>query len=122
MELKKISGIAFALSFTMAIVLFTGYGRSYISIEWAKIIFLSSGAIALFLNILSYKTGKHEQTFNLFYWIGSIVLLLGFAFKIFHLPMASLIILIGALTLGIAFLLPNKVKKKHKDEDLLDEF
>ncbi len=122
MNYKKISGIAFALSFLMAIVLFTGYGRAYVSIEMAKIIFLSSGAIALFMNILSYKTGKHEQTFNLFYWIGSIVLFLGFAFKILHWPMASIIILIGAFILGVAFLLPNKVKKKQKDDDLLDNF
>jgi len=122
MNYKKISGIAFALSFLMAIVLFTGYGRAYVSIEMAKIIFLSSGAIALFMNILSYKTGKHEQTFNLFYWIGSIILFLGFAFKILYWPLASMIILIGALVLGVAFLLPNKVKKEQKDEDLLDNF
>ena len=122
MIFKKISGLAFGIAFLMAIVIFTGYGRAYLPIFIAKIIFLTSGAVAFLLNVIFYKKGKHAQTFTLFYWVGSIVLFTGFAFKIFHWPFATIIILIGVGILGISFILPNKNKSIPKDEDLLDDF
>ncbi len=106
----------------MAIVLFTGYGREFIPIYIAKILFLIFGAIAFILNLVSFKSGKHEKTFNLFYWIGSIVLFIGLSFKILHWPFSILILLIGGRILGISFLLPNKTKKVKKDSELLDDF
>ena len=119
---KKISGFAFACAFAMAVILFTGYGREFIPINIAKVLFLIFGAIAFILNLISYKTGKHEKTFNLFYWIGSIVFFIGLAFRILHWPFSNLILLIGAGVLGISFLLPGKIKKQEKDDDLLDNF
>ncbi len=122
MNLKKIAGISFAIAFLMAIVLFTGIGRTFVPGNTAKFLFLTFGAIALVLNLISYKSGKHEKTFNFFYWIGSIVAFIGIMFKILHWPFSSIILIMGAGILVVSFLLPNKFKKVEKDEDLLDDF
>lgn len=122
MTFKTISGISFFLAFTMAVVLFTGTGSQYVSIHLAKILFLFFGALAFVFNLISYKKGKHIQTFNLLYWTGSLVLFIGLAVKILHGPYSSIVLLFGAGILGTSFLIPNKLKRRAKDENLLDDF
>lgn len=119
--LKKIAGIAFAVAFIMAIVLFGGIGRQYISIFHAKIIFMVAGAIGLVLNLLSFETGKHSPLFNLLYWLGSIILFIGLVFLQLRLPYGFYVVVAGLIILGLSFVLPsNLVEPKTENEDLLD--
>ena len=121
MDLKRFSGIAFAIAFLMAIVLFAGLGRQYISLSTAKLIFIGSGAIGLVLNLLSFKTGKHGPLFNFLYWTGSIVLFIGLNFLILKYPYGYYIIVSGIAILGISFVLPESVvENQKKNDDLLD--
>ena len=122
MDLKKIAGIAFGIAFLMAIVLFTGNGRSYISISTAKIIFIVSGAIGLFLNLLSFRTGKNGSVFSFFYWAGSLIVFLGLIFLLMHWPYSYYIVIAGMAVLGVSFILPEKLMAEPKnDSDLLDD-
>lgn len=122
MKLKKIAGIAFGVAFLMAIVLFTGNGRAYISISTAKIIFIIAGAIGLFLNLLSFQSGKNGSIFSFFYWAGSLIVFLGLIFLIMHWPYGYYIVIAGMATLGISFILPEKLISEPKnDSDLLDD-
>ena len=121
MVLKKIAGLAFAVSFLMAIVLFTGTGREYIPISLAKTIFLICGAIGLFLNLLSFRTGKHGSVFSFLYWSGSIVLFIGLSFLMLRYPYGFYIIVTGMILLGISFIMPEKIISEEKDNDLLDD-
>ncbi len=89
MDLKRYSGIAFAIAFLMAIVLFSGTGRQYIPIDTAKAIFIGAGAIGLILNLLSFRSGKHGPLFNFLYWTGSIVLFIGLNFILLKYPYVS---------------------------------
>ena len=73
---KVISAICFALSFLVSIVLFTGHGAEFISPKNALSVFLIAGGIALVLNLISYKTGKHDPKINFYFWLGSIVVFL----------------------------------------------
>lgn len=121
MDFKRYSGIAFAIAFLMAIVLFAGVGRSYIPMGTAKLIFIISGAIGLVLNLLSFKTGKHGPLFNFLYWTGSIVLFIGLNFILLKYPYGFYIIVSGIFILGISFILPEKLaESNNKNEDLLD--
>lgn len=121
MDFKRYSGIAFAIAFLMAIVLFAGVGRSYIPMGTAKLIFIISGAIGLVLNLLSFKTGKHGPLFNFLYWTGSIVLFIGLNFILLKYPYGFYIIVSGIFILGISFILPEKLAEpNNKNEDLLD--
>jgi len=122
MDLKKIAGIAFGVAFLMAIVLFTGNGRSYISISTAKIIFIISGAIGLFLNLLSFRSGKNGSVFSFFYWAGSLIVFLGLVFLLMRWPYGYYILIGGMAVLGVSFILPEKIITSQKAEsDLLDD-
>ena len=121
MDLKRFSGIAFAIAFLMAIVLFAGVGRQFISMSTAKTIFIISGAIGLILNLLSFRTGKHGPLFNFLYWTGSIVLFIGLNFILLRYPYGFYIIVSGIAILGISFVLPEKLAESNRENsDLLD--
>ena len=122
MILKKFAGIAFAIAFLMAIVLFTNIGRQYISLSIAKIIFMISGAIGLLLNLLSFQSGKNTLLFNFLYWTGSIVLFVGLTFILMRYPYGFYIIITGLVIVGASFILPESLLyKKDSNNDLLDE-
>lgn len=122
MDLKKISGIAFGVAFIMAIVLFTGNGRSYISISSAKLIFIVSGAVGLFLNLLGFKSGKSNIVFSFLYWAGSLITFFGLIFLIMRWPYGYYIVISGMVVLGISFVVPEKILDQGKNEsDLLDD-
>lgn len=122
MDLKKIAGVAFGIAFLMAIVLFTGNGRSYISIPVAKMIFIIAGAIGLFLNLLSFRTGKNGSVFSFLYWAGSLIVFLGLIFLLMHWPYGYYIVIAGMAVLGISFIVPEKIIEQGKnDSDLLDD-
>lgn len=121
--LKRVSGIAFALAFIMAIVLFTGYGSSIIPINTAKYLFFAFGAIALFTNLISFQQGKHSPIYSFAFWSASILLFIGFIFKIMHWPYSTIIMIVGLSALGLTFFIPStRSTEKEKDEELLDNF
>lgn len=122
MDLKKIAGLCFGIAFLMAIVLFTGNGRSYISSSTAKTIFIISGAIGLFLNLLSFKSGKNNIVFSFIYWAGSLITFIGLIFYMMHWPYGYYIIISGMGILGISFFIPEKfINEKKNESDLLDD-
>jgi len=121
--MKRISSIAFAIAFLAAIVLFTGYGSKYISMNVAQNIFIVAGAIGILLNLISFQDGKHSPLYSLLYWGASIVLFAGLVFRIQHWPFSSYILIGGMILLGTTFFVPTKrIDGKEKDEELLDNF
>lgn len=122
MLLKRIAGVCFALAFLMAVVLFGGYGRQYISISTAKMIFLGAGALGLLLNLVSFQSGKHSPFFSFIYWAGSIILFTGLTFILMRWPYGFYIVVTGLVVLGLSFVLPESlVNAKEKDPNILDD-
>ena len=119
--LKKIAGISFGIAFIMAIVVFGGYGREYISVSSAKTIFLIAGAIGLFLNLLSFTKSENSLIFNFLYWTGSIILFTGLVFMMLRLPFYLYIIMTGMGILGVSFIVPEKTLSAKKNKDILDD-
>ncbi len=122
MLLKRIAGILFGIAFLLAIVLFTGYGSSYISLPHAKLGFLIFGALGMFFNLLSFNKGKQEAGFNLLYWIGTMVIFVGLVFYMLHLAFYLYIIIAGISILGLSFVYTPKIHEKEKQDDILDQF
>jgi len=119
--IKKFAGACFGISFLMAIVLFTDFGRGIIAFKTATYIFISSGAIGLFLNLLTFQTGKHHPVYNFVYWAGSLVLFTGLVFLLMRWPYGYYIIVSGLAIIGVSFFLPTQLsEKKPKDSGLLD--
>ena len=122
MILKRIAAICFALSFIMAIALFTDLGSGIISRITARSFFLIFGAAALILNLLSFRYGKHPAGFNFLYWLGSIVVFIGLTFILFHWPYGYYIILAGMGTVGLSFFYRPNLDDVQENDDLLDDF
>lgn len=120
--LKKIAGAFFGISFLMAILLFTDYRVNFLSLYQAKIIFMISGAIGLFLNLITFQSGKFHPIYNLLYWSGSIVLFVGMVFLLMRWPYGHYIIVAGLVILGTSFILPAKfIDTTPEDSGLLDD-
>ena len=118
---KRISGVAFAISFLMAIVLFGNVGRAYISLITAKYVFIGAGAIALLFNLLSFESGRHNPIFSFVYWAGSLVTFIGLVFFIMRWPFGIYILIGGLVILGGSLLLsPNRQEVDKSQDDLLD--
>ena len=118
---KRIAGVAFALSFLMAIVLFADVGRQYISLITAKYTFFSAGAVALLFNLLSFESGKHNPVFSFVYWVGSLIVFTGLVFFIMRWPFGVYILTGGLVILGGSLLLsPNRKEMDKSSDDLLD--
>ena len=120
--IKSIAGAAFGVSFLMAIILFTGYGRNIIPIPTAKYIFIGAGGIGFFLNLIAFQSGKHHPVYNFVYWSGSIILFVGLVFILMIWPYAFYIVVSGLIILGVSFLLPSQLSNvKPTDPELLDD-
>ena len=118
---KRIAGVAFAISFLMAIVLFGNIGREYINPITAKYVFVGAGAIALLFNLLSFESGKHNPIFSFDYWAGSLIVFIGLVFSIMRWPFGMYILIGGLVILGGSLLLsPNRKEESKAKDDLLD--
>jgi uncharacterized membrane protein YhaH (DUF805 family) len=119
---KRIASFCFGVAFLMALVIFTGYGSQWISVSIAKTLFLVLGGLALLLNLISFRFGKHDPSFSLFYWLGTVVLFIGLMHMMLHWPFAQYILIAGMLMVGISFFVPNgTIDPNKKDNELLDE-
>ena len=121
MILKKIAGIAFIISFLMAIVIFTGYGSQFISFRNAKSVFLITGAAGLLLNLFSFPKGKGSLTYNFIYWIGSVFIFIGLTFKILHYPYSTPIIIFGMAVFTVSFFIPADKAERQKSSEIIDD-
>lgn len=121
--LKRIASIAFALAFLMAINIFAGVGREYLSLQHARLLFMIFGGIALALNLFSFQSGKNSALFNFLYWAGSIVAFVGLILHQFHFPHSLIVVISGMVILGISFVLPEGLARldKQKESDIIDE-
>jgi len=119
--LTRAAGIAFGISFLMALVLFGDIGRSIISAPIAKAVFIACGGIGLVLNVITFQSGKFHPLYNLFYWLGSTVVFIGLVFLLMHWPYAKWILIAGMLGVGASFFLPKHLTEKPaEDSELLD--
>lgn len=121
MILKRIAGLSFGLAFLLAILLFTDKADEYLGSQTTVILFLIFGALGMVLNLISFRNSKQDPGFNLFYWIGSIVMFGGIIFRFMHWPFGQEMLIGGMVIVGASYFLPaGMLDKKNKDEDLLD--
>lgn len=123
MLVKRIASICFAVAFLMAMVLFARVGTDYISIPTARIVFMAAGAAALVLNLFSFQKDKNSNpSFNLIFWVGSVVLFIGLVLQFLSLPYHQFVVIAGLGITGISFFLsPTLITGKSDDSDLLDD-
>lgn len=121
--IRRFAAVCFAISFLMAIVVFTDFGRSLDLVQYptAKFIFIAGGAIGLVLNLITFQSGKYHPIYNFLYWAGSIVLFVGLVFLLLKWSFANYIVIAGLIVLGSSFVIPAQfIEKTPEDSELLD--
>lgn len=120
--LKTIGGFAFVVALILAINIFAGVGRAFISLQNARYLFIAFGALGLVLNLITFQTGKYHPIYNLVYWLGSIITFVGLISLLMYWPYARYTLIFGMLTIGVSFFLPQKwVDPRDKNPELLDD-
>lgn len=118
MNAKLISNILFAISFLLAILLFTNntFGNKVL----IRGVFLTAGGIALLLSLVASRTSGNKNDFNLLFWIGSLIMYIGFVMRFQFLPGSEYPLIAGLAISAISNFYNPFNQQKEKDEDLLD--
>lgn len=119
MNLKLVSNLLFALSFLLAILLFTHttFGHRLL----IRGVFLASGGIALLLSLIATRIpGADKTDFNLLFWIGSLLMYIGFVMRFEFIPGAEIPLIGGLAVSAISNFYQPFQAKKDKNDDLLD--
>ncbi|AEA42714.1 hypothetical protein [Fluviicola taffensis] len=119
-QIKILSNIFYILGIICAILLFTHNTHGFFTA--IRIGFYVFGGAGLVLSLLQFTfiTEDKWEDFNLLFWIGSLVVFIGFVAKTTHLKYATHILIVGLAITGISYFV-NPFKKDKTDEDeLLD--
>lgn len=120
--LKRVGGLSFAIAFLLAINVFAGIGREYLSLGTARYLFLGFGGLGLILNLVTFQLGKYHPIYNLTFWGGSIVTFIGLILDLFYVRYSFYVLILGLIIVGISFILPKQfVDPKGSNPDLLDD-
>ncbi len=123
MYYKRIASLSFGLAFICALFLFTDIGFGIISRNVALTLFIIFGGFGLIFNIVAFSVSKNKPSYNILFWIGSVVLFLGLIGRIMHWPYTFYLICGGTLISGLSFFYnPNQEDTDMKDDDLIDRF
>ena len=120
-QLKNISTICYLLGMICAVLMYThntfGY---YSSIRIGFYVFGGAGLILSLLQFSFIPEEKREE-FNLIFWIGSLVIFLGFVAQTIHLKYSSHVLILGIAITGLSFFVNPFKKDTDQDEELLDK-
>ncbi len=121
-QIKKIAGLCFALSFICMALLFVKNPLISDYRTNLKAAFLVFGALAMVFNLISYKNSKNGNTlFNFLFWLGATLIFFGIIFKMFHYAFYTLLILAGLFISASSFIISKFFKEKKDDSDLVDQ-
>lgn len=120
MIFKRIGAVCFALAFISAIGAFT-HVTNLISQSDARYLVIIFGAIALLMNLLSFRYDQSNENSNLLYWIGTFVVFAGLILKMQRFNYSEYILIAGLLVIGLSYFYnPFQQNKDESNDDLLD--
>ncbi|WP_343636874.1 hypothetical protein [Fluviicola sp.] len=119
-QLKAISNICYILGMACAVLLYT---QNTFGVHSAiRIGFYVFGGTGLLLSLLQFRFIPEDkwEDFNLLFWIGSLVIFIGFVFQTMHLRHFTYILIAGFAITGFSFFVNPFKKDKDEEDDLLD--
>lgn len=119
-QLKTISNICYILGMVCAILLYT---HQTLGIPGAiRIGFYVFGGTGLILSLLQFRFIPEDkwEDFNLLFWIGSLVIFIGFVAQTMYLRYTTYILLAGFAITGFSFFVNPFRKDKDEEDELLD--
>ncbi len=119
-QLKNISTICYIIGMVCAVLL---YSRNTFGITNAiRIGFYVFGGLGLLLSLLQFRFIPEDkwEEFNLLFWIGSLVVFIGFVTQTMGLNYSSYILILGLAITGFSYFVNPFKKDKDEEDELLD--
>ena len=120
MIFKKIGSICFAIAFILAMAVFTDIFSGIISKANAKYGIIIFGAIAMLMNLLSFRFDSDSENNNPIFWVGSVLVFIGLIFKMQHWPFDQYVLIAGIFVVGLSYFFNPFKRSEEKDDELLD--
>ena len=119
-QLKAISNICYILGMVCAVLLYTHHTLG--APGAIRIGFYVFGGAGLLLSLLQFRFIPEEkwEDFNLLFWIGSLVIFIGFVIQTLHLRYATYILIAGFAVTGFSFFVNPFRKDKDEEDNILD--
>lgn len=119
-QLKNISTICYLLGMVCAILLYTH--QTFGMPNTIRIGFYVFGGMGLLLSLLQFRFLPEDkwEDFNLLFWIGSLIVFIGFVTQTMRLNYASYILILGLAITGLSFFVNPFKRDKDEEDDLLD--
>ena len=119
-QLKNISTICYIIGMLCAVLL---YSHNTFGITNAiRIGFYVFGGLGLLLSLLQFRFIPEEkwEEFNLLFWIGSLVVFIGFVTQTMRLNYSSYILILGLAITGFSYFVNPFKRDKDEEDELLD--
>lgn len=119
-QLKNISTICYIIGMVCAVLL---YSRNTFGITNAiRIGFYVFGGLGLLLSLLQFRFIPEDkwEEFNLLFWIGSLVVFIGFVTQTMRLNYSSYILILGLAITGFSYFVNPFKRDKDEEDELLD--
>lgn len=119
-QLKNISTACYLLGMVCAILLYTH--NTFGNTNLVRIGFYAFGGAGLILSLLQFRFLPEDkwEDFNLLFWIGSLVVFIGFVFQTLYLNYATYILILGLAITGFSFFVNPFRKDRDEEDELLD--
>jgi hypothetical protein len=119
-QLKNISTICYIIGMVCAVLL---YSQNTFGITNSiRIGFYVFGGLGLLLSLLQFRFIPEDkwEEFNLLFWIGSLVVFIGFVTQTMRLNYSSYILILGLAITGISYFINPFKRDKDEEDELLD--
>lgn len=119
-QLKSISNISYILGIVCAVLIYTHNTLGYPTA--LRIGFYVFGGLGLLLSLLQFRFIPEDkwEEFNMLFWIGSVVVFIGFVFQTLHLKYSTYILIAGLTITGISYFINPFRKSKDEEDEILD--
>jgi hypothetical protein len=119
-QIKTISTICYLLGMLCAVLLYTHH--TFGAPSAVRIGFYVFGGAGLILSLLQFRFLPEDkwEDFNLLFWIGSLVLFIGFVIQTMRLHYSTYILIAGLAITGFSFFVNPFKRDEDQEDDLLD--
>ncbi|MNK33153.1 hypothetical protein D3C87_516280 [compost metagenome] len=120
-QLKNISTGCYLLGMICALMLYTSNTFGYASA--IRIGFYVFGGAGLLLSLIQFRFLPEDkwEEFNLLFWIGSLVIFIGFVTKILYSKYSTPLLILGLAITGLSFFVNPLKRDKNEEDDILDK-
>lgn len=120
-QLKNISTACYLLGMVCAVLLYTNNTFGFASV--IRIGFYVFGGAGLLLSLIQFRFLPEDkwEEFNLLFWIGSLVVFIGFVTQLLYSRYSTPLLILGLAVTGLSFFVNPLKRDQNEEDDILDK-